>query len=678
MPGRQGGAPRCAVLVGPYLGGKTSLFEALLAATGAIPKKGSVKDGSTVGDHADEARRRQASTELSVGHGTFLDEPWVFVDTPGSLDFAQEMRNACMAADIAVVVAEPELAKVAALTPYLKFLDAHDIPHVVFVNKIEDAKDPMRDIMGGLQQVSDRPLVLRQVPIREGEAITGYVDLVSERAYRYQDGKPSQLIPLPESVREREREARNAMLETLSDFDDHLLEQLLEEVNPEPAEVYKNLSETLQHDLLVPVLIGGAEKDHGIQRLLKTLRHETPSHAETAARRGLSGDGEPVAQVFKTVHAQHVGKLSLVRVWRGQIKDGEELNGARVSGINALLGGKLEKKGVAEAGDVVAFGRMEPVRTGDLLSPSGKAGEGAAAWPAPLVPLYGLAISSKARGDEVKLSGALHKLAEEDPSFHVEHNAELGEMVIRGQGDTHLKVMLERLENRFKLGVEARTPGVPYKETIRKGTDLHARHKKQTGGHGQFGDIKVKIRPLDRGEGFVFTNSVVGGAVPKNYIPAVEEGARDFLKRGPLGFQVVDVGVELYDGSYHPVDSSDMAFKTAARMAMSEGLAKCQPVLLEPILRVTVSVPNDATARVQRIVTGRRGQILGYNAKTGWNGWDEIEAYIPEAETRDLIIEVRAQTGGIGFYEAGFDHLSELTGRIADQVVEGRGAELAS
>ncbi|UUX48444.1 elongation factor G [Nisaea acidiphila] len=671
MTGKNGDTARCAVLVGPYLSGKTSLFEALLLATGALHKKGFVKDGNTVGDSAEEARKRQASTELSVGHGTYLDEKWTFIDTPGNLEFSQDMRNACMVADIAIVVAEPEVAKVPALTHYLKFLDAHDIPHVIFVNKIEESNDRVRDIVHALQDVSDRPLALRQVPIRDGETITGFVDLVSERAYKYRNGKPSELIQLPDAVADREQEARNEMLETLSDFDDGLLEQLLEDLQPAAPDVYAQLTETLQHDLVVPILLGGAEKDHGIQRLLKTLRHEAPGVAQTAERLGIPVSGDAAAQIFKTVHASHVGKLSYARVWNGTVKDGEELNGQRVSGINHLLGAKLDKAAAVSAGDVAAFGRMDEVATGDLLTPGGTA---EADWPEPLVPVYGLAITPTSRGDEVKLSGALTKLSEEDPSFQVEHSAGLGELVIKGQGDTHLKVMLERLEGRYKLAVESHAPGVPYKESIRKGADQHARHKKQTGGHGQFGDVKIKIAPLGRGEGFAFKSSIVGGAVPKQYIPAVEEGVKDYMRRGPLGFEVVDVAVELYDGSFHAVDSSDMAFKTAARMAMNEGLSKCQPVLLEPIQRVVISVPNDSTARVQRIVTGRRGQILGFQAKENWNGWDEIEAYLPESETRDLIIEIRSQTGGIGFYNGEFDHLAELTGRIADQVVESRTA----
>ena len=248
----------------------------------------------------------------------------------------------------------------------------------------------------------------------------------------------------------------------------------------------------------------------------------------------------------------------------------------------------------------------------------------------------------------------------------------MGELIISGQGDTQITVLKERLSNRFNLSVETKPPSVPYKETIKKSIDQHARHKKQSGGHGQFGDVKVKIKPRQRGLGFEFIDKIVGGAVPRNYIPSVEEGVKDFMKRGPLGFEVVDLSVELYDGQFHAVDSSDMAFKTAARMAMSEGMPKCAPVLLEPVLHVKISAPNDATARIQRIVTGRRGQILGFQAKEGWKGWDEVEANIPESDVHDLIIEVRSVTMGAGTYEWQFDHLAELSGRLADQVVEQR------
>ncbi len=679
MSSKNGETTRCAVLVGPYQSGKTSLMEAMLAAMGSIERKGSSKDGSTVGDSSEEARKRQSGTELAVAGGHYLDDNWVLIDTPGSVEFCQDTRNACMVADVAVVVVEPEMAKIVAVSPVLKFLDTHDIPHVIVVNKMDQAAERVRDLLAGLQDVSERPLILRQVPIRNGDLITGYVDLVSERAYKYEPGGPSALIELPTDMAEREAEARGQMLEALADFDDTLLEQLLEEIEPEKSDVYDQLAAQLKTDRLVPVMLAAGEADNGVQRLLKALRHEAPTHADTAERLGLSGDGEAVGQVFKTVHAAHMGKLSLTRVWRGAVKDGETLNGVKVSGINRMMGAKLEKVSSAKAGDVVAFGRMEEIQTGDVLTPSGAAvSEGALIWPEVAAPVYALAITAENRNDEVKLSGALQKLAEEDPSLSIDHNADMGELILWGQGDTHLKVMIERLANRFKLAVQGHRPRVAYKETIKKSTDQHARHKKQSGGHGQFADIRVKIGPLQRGEGFRFTDSVVGGSVPRNYIPAVEEGAKDYLKRGPLGFPVVDVSMELYDGQSHSVDSSDMAFKIAARMAMQEGLSACHPILLEPILHVSISSPSESTSRMQRLLTGRRGQILGFDSKEGWAGWDVVEGYIPEAEVQDLIIEIRSATMGVGFYEWRFDHLSELTGRLADEVVETREAELAN
>ena len=499
MAGGNGGGTRCAVLIGPYQGGKTTLFEALLHATGAIERTGSVTAGNTVGDAAAEARKRHASTELAIGSGSFLGDAWTFIDTPGSVEFSQEARNACMVADIAIVVVDSEAQKLPAVAPALKFLDEYRIPRVVFLNKIDNTNDTVRDLMATLQDASDRPLALRHVPIREGESITGFADLVSERAYAYSSDGPSKLIPLPDTATDRQQEAREELLETLADFDDDLMEKVLEEVEIDKSELYTHLAQAMQDAALVPVLIGAGEQGHGIQRLLKLLRHEAPGHAESAARRGVEPDGEAVAQVFKTLHAQHMGKLSFVRLWRGGVRDGETLNGVRVSGMNAVLGTRYDKISSAEAGDVVAFGRMESIHTGDLLTSSGDTPDGALAWPEVLAPVYARAISASNRNDEVKLSGALQRLCEEDPSITISHNAAMGELVVFGQGDTQILVLAERLSNRFNLEVGARAPSVPYKETIRKQVDQHARHKKQSGGHGQFGDIKVKIKPLSRG-----------------------------------------------------------------------------------------------------------------------------------------------------------------------------------
>ncbi|MGO8867380.1 MAG: elongation factor G [Alphaproteobacteria bacterium] len=668
-------APRCAALVGPYTSGKTALLESLLFVTGAIPRKGSIKERNTVGDSAPEARARQMSSEVNIASTSYLGDKWTFLDCPGSIEFFQETQNALLVADIAVIVAEAVIERAMALAPLFKFLDDHQIPHLVFINKMDTAATRVRDVLEALQAVSARPLVLRQVPIRDGgEAITGYVDLVSERTYKYKPGSASDLVPLPEDEKEREKQSRQTLLEALADFDDKLLEQLLEDTVPDKTEIYKHLTRTVQEDKLVPVLLGAAEREHGVRRLLKALRHEAPQPAATAARYGIAAAGEPCARVFKTFHMPHSGKLSLARIWRGEFSDGEHVHGERVSGLFTMLGHQTVKQAKAGAGEVVAFGRMEKLRTGELLTPSGKPVAGAEAWPKPITALFSVSLQAENRQDEVKLTAALQKLTEEDPSLSFEQRADTHELLLWGQGEMHLNVAIDRLKDRNKLQVKARPPQIPYKETIRRPVTQHARHKKQSGGHGQFGDVKVEIKPLPRGSGFEFVDKIVGGAVPRQFIPSVEHGVRDFLPRGPLGFEVVDLSVTLFDGQFHAVDSSDMAFRTAARMAMSEGLPKCDPVLLEPILEVTVSAPNEYTSNVQRLITGRRGQILGFNAKEGWKGWDETIAHIPQSEIRDMIIELRSLSYGVGTFAWRFHHLQELIGREADHVIQQRQA----
>ena len=667
--------PRCVALVGPQGGGKTSLLESILYITGTTNRKGSIKDGNTVGDSSDEAKSRLMSTDVSVAQTTYLGDTFTFLDCPGSVELSQDTINALMAVDAAVVVCEPDLERSVALTPLLRFLDDHAIPHVMFINKMDTGSVRMHDVMEAMQASSTRPLVLRQVPTRDGDTVTGYVDLVSERAYEYRDGEPSALVKMPESVLEREQSARQEMLEHLADFDDALLEQLLEDVVPAKEEIYQQLTRDLAGDLIVPVLMGGAEADHGIRRLLKLLRHEVPQVDRTVERLA-AGDGDPAAIVFKTVHAQHSGKLSFVRVLRGTVNDGMNFGDNRVSGVFRLFGTNVTKQANASVGDIVALGRMDDVGTGDLLVPSGVSR--AEGWPQPLTQVYALAVRAENRNDEVKLTGALQKLTEEDPSLAFLHDSDVGGLVLSGQGDVHLQLSIDRLARRYNVSVTPRKPDVPYRETIRKGTHQHARFKRQTGGHGQFGDVHIDIRPLPRGTGFQFEEKIVGGAIPRQYIPGVEAGVQDYLKSGPLGFPVVDVAVKLTDGQFHTVDSSDQAFRTAARMAMTEGMPKCDPVLLEPIYEVTISVPNEYTPRAQRLLSSRRGQILGFDGREGWPGWDEVKANLPQSELHDLIIELRSLTLGVGNYTAEFSHLQELTGREADRVVEIRASANAA
>lgn len=676
MPGRDPTAPRCAALIGPHLSGKTALFESLMLVTQTLPRKGNAREGYALGDNSPEARQRGTSVELCMATTSFLGETWTFIDCPGSVEFSQDTRNALMIADIAIVVAEPLVDRALSLAATFKFLDDHAIPHLIFINKMDVAAYAVRDIMAALQSVSARPLLLRQVPIREaganGDVVTGYVDLVSERAYRYQPGKESALIRLPNTIMAREQEARGDMLEHLADFDDHLLEQLLGDEQPSAGEIYQQISKDLAEDLIVPVLLGSAERDHGVRRLLKALRHDVPGPELTAQRLGLQGQASG-AVVFKTLHQAHAGKLSLVRVLAGKFADGQTVNGQRIAGIFRLRGNQSEKVGQAGFGEVVAFGRLDQARTGEVLVADGNAAA-EIDWPAALEPLFSLALSVENRNDEVKLTAALTKLSEEDPSLSFEHDPDTHELLVQGQGEIHLQVAAERLKSRYNLPVRVHRPQVSYRETIRHKMAQHARFKRQSGGHGQFGDVQIEIWPLGRGAGFQFEDRVVGGAVPRQFIGSVEDGVKDYLNRGPLGFPVVDVAVALCDGQYHSVDSSDQAFKTAARMAMQEAMPKCDPVLLEPIHAVEILTPAEFTSRIHGLISSRRGQILQFAAKPDWPGWEVVEALMPQAEILDLVIELRSLTQGLGSYKAHFDHLQELTGKLADKVIEQRRA----
>ncbi|MDH5555753.1 MAG: elongation factor G [Alphaproteobacteria bacterium] len=669
MPGTSPAAPRVAALVGPYLSGKTTLMESLLYSCGAIDRRGNQKDKNTVGDASPEAKSHGMSVEISAATGTFLGETWHFLDCPGSVEFWNDTQSALMVADVAVIVCDPEIDRALTMAPLFHFLDEHEIPHMIFINKLDHTDVRVRDLMEALQGISSRKLVLREVPIRDGESISGYVDLISERAYKFKEGEQSDLISIPGDLEDREVEARQSLLESLADFDDGLLEQLLEDTVPEKQDIYSHMTKDLADDLIVPVFLGAAEHMNGVQRLMKALRHETPDPRKTRERLGgLSGD--PLVQVFKTYHMPHTGKTSLARIWDGSVKDGMSLGPHKISGLFHMIGHTQNKIASAGIGDIVAMGRMDEVSTGDLLGAAGTVK--GPDWPAPAQPIYSFAITPKKREDEVKLSAAIAKLADEDSSVTVEHNPDTNEMVLWGQGDIHLQVATERLANRYNVAVDTRQPLTPYKETIRRGTKQHARHKKQSGGHGQFGDVHIEIKPLPRGSGFQFTESITGGAVPRQYIPAVEAGIRDYMNKGPLGFPLVDFSVNLYDGQYHAVDSSDMAFKLAAIVGMKEAMPNCDPVLLEPICEVHIYVPNAFTAKVQGLISKRRGQILGFDAKEGWAGWDSVSAHMPQAELYDIIIELRSLTFGVGTYEWKFDHLAELTGRIADDVVASR------
>lgn len=672
--GSASGGPqvRTIALVGPAGAGKTSLAEALLHAGGAINRAGSVEAGSTVGDSSAEARSRGGSTEINLSQFSWRGDRFALLDLPGAAGFVADGYGALQSADLALVVIDPLPERARLAEPMLRRLDALGIPHAIVINRIDTARaGSVHDLIERLQPLSREPLALRQLPIREGEQVVGYVDLALERAYRYCAGSQSRRIEMPEDVAVLERADRGKLLETLADFDDALLETLLLDEVPDAATVMNDLAEDTARNRVVPVVLTSALTGAGVHRLLKLLRHEAPGPQDAATRIG-TDDG---IHVFKIAHGGAIGRLAFARVHGRPLREGDELvvgdRIVRCGTLFAVQGEKTLKQANAAAGEVIAISKLDDAVAGMVLArEAGTAGD-------PAVPDYPprnarLAIAARDHKDDVKLSSALHKLCDEDPMLDWRQDEATHETVLSGANDDHLKVVLARLQRRYGVAVNARAPGVAYRESIRKGAVQRARHKKQSGGHGQYGDVVLEIAPLERGEGFRFSDRIVGGAIPRQWIPAVEAGVRDALEAGPLGFPVADVAVTLTDGSYHSVDSSELAFRLAARMATSEALAAAAPYLLEPICRITVDMPAGTASKAVSVLSSRRGQILGLLPHPDWDRWERVEALLPEANLQGLDGDLCSLSQGLAQFTAGFDHLAELTGKQADEVVRGR------
>jgi elongation factor G len=675
MAGESPKGTRVIALVGPAGAGKTSLAEAMLFAAGATDRLGSTANGSSIGDSSPEARQRGGSTELNLYHFDYLGDSFAILDCPGSIGFSADGAKALAIADVAIVVVDPDPARAPLAAPALRALDELGIPHLIFVNRIDQAHGRIRDLLTALQPMSVSPLIARQIPIWDGEKIGGFVDLALEYAFKYQPGKESERIDIPADLHDREVEARTQMLEQLADHDDELLEQLLMDEAPTREKVLQDLARETGESLGVSVLFGSAISSWGVRRLLKAMRHEAPPPDRAASRLGVTA---PSLYAFKIAHGS-IGRLALSRVLGGAIAEGSDLkveggDHARVGSLFKVQGEKTTKVSQGGNGDVVAVAKIDEVGAGKWL--------GSGELPPPIEIDYparncALAIEPADRKDDVKLSGALHRLSEEDGALVVEHDEANHEIRLRGVNDEHLNAVIGRLKRRFGVEVKSHPPTIGYRESIRKAVTQKGRHKKQSGGHGQFGDVIIEVKPLPRGSGFVFEEKIHGGSVPRQWIPAVEEGVREAMHKGPLGFEVVDCAVSLVDGSYHSVDSSELAFRLAGRIAMQEALGAASPHLLEPMHKLTVVCPSNATSRITSAVAGRRGQMLGMGPRDGWTGWDRIEALIPEAELSGLEAELRSQSQGLATYEAEFDHLAELNGPLADKVIQQRVPEPA-
>jgi elongation factor G len=647
---------RAIAVVGPTGAGKTALIQALASAASGGPGTSPAAAGQ--------------STEVQFSAIDFMGDHYALIDTPGAVDFLADADFALPAADLAIVVADPDPDKAVLLQPFLKTVEDLKIPHALFINKVDTARGRIRELLEALQPVSTIPLVARQIPIWEDEKVSGFVDLALERAYHYEQGKPSRIIDIPKDLAEREEEARFHMLEQLADFDDTLMEQLLSDVTPDRDTVFADLVRETHEGLITPVFFGSTAQGNGVRRLLKALRHDTPAPALAAERLGLKGQG---AYVAKISHAGQAGKLAYARVFGGALSESDQItlsdgSTGRPGAIFSVQGSQTKKVSSAPEGDVVALGKLDPAAAGDLLSNNGPQ--------KPIFvrrkrfPVYQLAITTKDRKDDVRLSGALQKLVEEDPGLEVVHDQSTHEILLQGQGEPHLRNVLDRLKGRFNVDVSTAPPTTPYKESLRKQAEVRGRHKKQTGGHGQFGDCVIQVKPLPRGKGFEFVDKITGGAIPRQWIPAVEAGVKDAMAKGAIGFPVVDVSVTLIDGSFHAVDSSEHSFHQAGRIGMQEAIEQCGTVLLEPIEKLTIFTPSSGTPKINSAVSSHNGQILGFEPREGWPGWDKVEVYLPQSERQNFIIELRSLTQGLATFESAFDHMVEVTGRRADDVAK--------
>lgn len=619
-------------IVGPSQSGKTTLCAALATLEGHKPRSHTM-----FGDTA-------------VTRFAFMGEEWALLDAPGGADHLPQLAPMLAASDAVVlcVPAETEAAVLAA--PYLRLIEASGLPTFLFINKIDTAQDRTSEIVGALQTYCPHGIVLRQIPIRRDGQVIGAVDLISERAWEYHDHARSSLMELPESVKDREAEARAELLEHLADFDETLLTELIEDQVPMTEEVYEVSTRVLQHHELIAALLGSASHGNGMMRLMKSLRHEVPGVAEAAARIGALAVGAEADTV------KHLGKTVLIRALGEGVAAGARLAGGTIGSITDIDGKTpLGALAPGEIGLTVKTDHLcltAPLYTAEASLPN-------APWMMPAPANHALIVAPESERDETRLSGALAKLLEIDPGLSLGTDAQTGQTVLGTQGPLHLRRVLEKLEGDFGIKVVTTPQAAALCETLKGAVQKQYRHRKQSGGAGQFADVTIEVAPLARGEGFRFTETVKGGAVPRNYIPSVEAGAREALSAGPKGHPVVDLSVNLSDGKHHAVDSSDHAFRTAGKMALREAMTEVGTVVLQPVSKVTISVPSTYAGGLSPLVSGLKGQVLGFEADPEAKGWDLFEALMPSSSLADLFQSLGGATRGTAHFTARLDHYEE-------------------
>ncbi|GAB4490707.1 MAG: elongation factor G [Thermodesulfovibrionales bacterium] len=672
--------------------GKTSLAEAILFSSGMIDRLGNIEDGTTVTDFEPEEINRKITITSSLAYCTWNSHRINIIDTPGFINFIEDTRGCLRVVDGAVILVSA-LSGVKAETEKLwKYACEFEIPRIVFVNKLDKESASFERALDEIQRSFETEPIPLQIPIGIGETFAGVVDIVKMKAYTFSNGKVAE-SDIPAELRDEADKYRKKLVEKVAESDDKLLEKYLEGAELTQDEILSGVKEGSLSRKYIPVTCGSATKNAGINTLLDTIILCLPSPVEMASispirGRGLKDTGETFrkpsdteplsAYVFKTIADPYAGKLSLFRVYSGTLKADSTVYNAtsdtkeRIGQIFYLLGKKHVPAPALGAGEIGVVAKLKNTNTGDTLCDESKA----------LVydrvafadPIISYAIAPKSKGDEDKVSQSLHKVLEEDPTLRFSRDEETKEMLLSGMGQVHIEVTLERLKRRFGVEIEMKTPKIPYRETIKIPAKAQGRYKKQSGGKGQYGDCHITIEPLPRGAGFEFVDRIVGGAIPRQYIPAVEKGIVEAMHEGIIaGYPVVDMKVTLFDGSYHTVDSSEMAFKIAGSMGLKKAFQEAKPVLLEPVMKTEITIPEETLGAIIGDLNSKRGKVQGVEPQAGGN--QKITATVPMSEMLTYANQLHSLTSGRGLYSMEFSHYEEVPATIAQKIIAERQAQ---
>ncbi len=661
--------------------GKTSLSEAMLFDAESTNRLGEVNNGTSSLDFDPDEIRRKISISSSIGYAEWNKHKINIVDTPGYANFIADTKACLRAVDAAVVIASAISGVKVQTRKVWQFALDYELPRLIFVNKMDRERASFVNALGDIEKaLGVTPLPL-QLPIGAEHNFKGVVDLIKQKAYIYKnDGSGKfELADIPAEIRPEADKYREKLVEAVVETNDDLMTSYLEGEEVTQPQLEQALREAVVTSQVVPVLCGSATLNMGVQPLLDAIVNYLPSPTDRHALLGKNQEtrnptaGEPfAAQVFKTIVDQHIGKLSLFRVFSGKLNaDSTTYNSTqnikeRVGHVYILQGKQQQAVDSVKAGDIAAVSKLKVTVTGDTLCDEKK----------PIIfdtlefpkPVISFAIDPKSKGDEEKVSQALHRLCEEDPSLKIKRNDETRELIVSGMGQVHLEVMIDRLKRKFGVEVSMKSPKVPYKETIRSAAKAQGKYKKQSGGRGQYGDTWIEIEPLSRGQGFEFVDKIVGGVIPRQYIPAVEKGIQEAMEGGVIaGYPVVDIKATLYDGSYHTVDSSEMAFKIAGSMGFKKAVVDAGPVLIEPIMNMEVAVPDDCMGDVIGDLNSRRGKVLGVEPRANSQS---ISAQVPMAEVLKYAPDLRSITGGRGVFSMEFSHYEEVPSHLSEKIIE--------